>query len=301
MAAKRARRSRGEFSGRVGLAIAAIVAFLAVDAVLVLAAINASRGVESSTVYLEPNIPPQPSITPTPTTPPVVGLPVGRVLAGAGESAVWRASAGSCTGGVAPALQTSSDAGATWTDRSLASYDVRQILVLWVRDVNYGEAVVRIGDDCRLAGIRSFTGGRFWEESEGALTDTVALDLDAPGDVLVDGEAVAAPCPDAVQAVPAAESVFVLCGDGSLFGRADGEWTPQAPQPGAVALVAEGAAPEVVFSGPEDCPLALGLRDEVGELAPRVCAPTAAVPGATVAVAIDGRTVVWAGDFFGAL
>lgn len=287
--------------GRALIAVIAIVGFLAVDAVLVVVAINAARGTESSTVYREPSDVAVPSATPSPTVPAVVALPVHRVLAGAGESAVWRAETGSCSAGTAPALQTSSDGGSTWTDRDLGGYQVRQVLALWVRDVNYGQAVVRIGPDCRLAGLRSFTSGRFWEESAEVLTDFAFLDLDDPGTVVIDGEGVAAPCADAAQAGTVAESVFVLCGDGTVFSRVEGAWTPQPAQPGAVALVQDDASPELVFSGPEDCPLAVGVRADGGELAPRVCTTTPAAPGTTVAVSVDGRTLVWSGDFFGTL
>ncbi|WP_157981611.1 hypothetical protein [Protaetiibacter intestinalis] len=279
----------------------ALVAFLAVDAVLVGLALTSSREVDSDTPYIQPTQPPQPSATPTPTTPPVVALPVRRVLAAAGESAVWRAEGGSCTGGVAPLLQTSSDAGATWKDRDLARYDVRQVLALWIRDVNYGEAVVRLGDGCTLAGMRSFTAGQFWEQQDSIIGGHSFLDPDAPGAVHIDGADVPAPCGDAIQAVSGADTVVALCGSGAAFAWSSGSWMPYPPQTSAIAIVGEAPSPEFVLVGAADCLLGLGKRVDEQQLVPRLCSLSPAVPGQSVATWAASRTWLWAGNWFGVL
>ena len=279
--------------------IAGLVLFLAVDAVLVGVALTASREAPTSTVYIEPTQVPQPTITPTPSAPAVVAIPVRRSLAVAGESTVWRAEGGSCAGAVAPLLQTSTDAGASWTDRDLSRYDVRQILALSVRDANYGTAAVKVGDDCTLVGLRSYTSGRFWEQADEVLSDFTFLDPDDLSAVVVAGARVPAPCAVPVDAATAADTALALCDDGVAFSWDGATWAPLPAQPAALAVVADGAAAEFALVGPDDCPTALGARDDTGELTPRLCAPAPAAPGATASVVAGEATWLWAGDWFG--
>lgn len=262
-------------------------------------ALTTSREAPSSTSYIEPTPEPRPSATPTPSQ--LAALPVRRALAVAGESTLWRAEGGSCTAGAAPQLQTSTDAGATWIDRDLARYDVRQVLALSVRDANFGAAVVKLGDACELAGFRSFTGGRFWERADEVLDEFTYLDPDDVSTVVVAGERVGSPCPDAVQVTVSGGRPVTLCADGRAAAWADGAWSPLAAQLGAVAIVGDAPTLEFVLAGGVDCPLALGSHAVGQDADLRACASAPAVPARTVVVAVGEQSWAWAADWLGAV
>ncbi len=281
--------------------MAALAIFVVADVALVALAFSLTRETPSSTRYLVPSAHPQPSATPTPTPPTVVAAPVRRSLAVAGESTVWRAEGGSCAAGDAPLLQTSTDAGASWADRDIARYDVRQVLALSVRDANFGTAVVKLGDGCELAGFRSFTGGQFWERADDVLADFTYLDPDEVSTVIIAGERVESPCPDAVQATVSGGQAVVLCGEGVAFARSGDSWSSLPAQPGGVAIVTAAPVMEFAHVAGSECPLALGFSTDDGERSERGCAPAPEEGERTVSVASGSRTWVWVGGWFGVI
>ena len=276
--------------------IIGVVAFLALDAVLVGLALTSSREVESSTSYIEPTPhPPTPRTTPTPE--PGAALPVTRSLAAAGDT-IWRAEAGSCVAGTPTLLQTSSDAGTTWADRDLLRYDVRQVLALAVSNATYGEAAVRIGDSCELAGLRTFTSGQFWEREDEVLDGLSFLDT-STNQVFVQGTEQAPPCPDAIQVLSRPDEVRLLCADGTTESWRDSSWALVGRQLGALSMVDAVDSTSYLLANETECLLGLG-QHPVGQ--PSIidrCVETAPVPGSSLAVSDGGRTWVWSAAWWG--
>jgi len=197
-------------------------------------------------------------------------------------------------------LQTSTDAGETWTDRDLSRYEVRQILALSVRDANYGTAVVKLGDGCAIAGFRSYTGGQFWERAEEVLAEFTYLDPD-DSSVAVNGERADTPCADIADVAMSGEGPAALCGDGSIYVWSEAGWFAEPKQMSAVAVVSGAGTLEFVLVGADECSLTIGAAPDGADPTVRLCAPTDAVPARTVAVLAESGTWVWSPNWFGAL
>ena len=285
--------------------ILGLATFVVVDVALVIAALGVGTTSGSNAGRVTPSsatAAPSPSATQTPTPAaapePEPALPVTRLLVAADASIAWRAPITGC--GPDPlVLQTTIDGGETWTDQPLGRYDVRRVLSLSVGPGGgYGQGVFGVGEDCVPTPMRSFTKGTFWEVEQTLRADFSYLDPFDPATVVIAGESVDAPCPDAVQLVTAAEAPTVLCADGSVFALdQDAEpavWSAVGSAPGALALVAGADRVLAAAAGLDQCP-DLGLVPVPAAGDPE-CADVTGVPGATVLVQAGQWRWLWAGD-----
>ena len=297
--ARRSSLRRTNTNTRAVLVIVAIFVLVLFDAFLVVLAMSSTAEGPNSTRYIEPDH----RATPTPTSEPapeVRPLELSRDLSAASEVIVWRSEKGSCSTGVAPVIETSTNGGIDWVARDLLRYDVREIVAIQVRSASYGIAVAKVGDECTTAGLRSFTGGQFWERADEVLSEFVFI---VPGDqpsVMVFGELVSAPCPAPLQAASMAESLYVLCADGAVFALAESGWIPEPVSDGVVALVPGSSAAMFVSIGDPRCPT-LFVTGTADESEPGVCVEVAPSSGRMIATAAGEVLWVWIGEWFGAL
>ena len=110
-----------------------------------------------------------------------------------GSGALWRGTAGAC-GGAAPTLERSRDGGDTWNDVTPRYLGIGQLLSVEAFAGSEAQIVARMGDDCELQALRTFTQGRFWESHPEALAASTYVDPADPTKVVIADADVTAPC-----------------------------------------------------------------------------------------------------------
>ncbi|WP_236688698.1 hypothetical protein [Clavibacter michiganensis] len=238
----RARRRRPTL-GRIipGVGVTAVVAFLAIDLILVSAAVTRTGGgpTDGGTAAPAPSAASTDAAatpTPAPSAAPTTTVAAPTVFLAAGNAEVaWRTTGGSCTGEPAR-IQTTIDEGRTWDTRSTGAFDARRILALQVESPDVGSVVADVTAACTRTTLQSFTGGEFWRDAPALTATTAYVDPAQPGTVqLVQGPR-DAPCDDAVQVVDSGQAAAVLCGSGALHVRSgSGDFRP-VDAPGVLAL-----------------------------------------------------------------
>ncbi|WP_227077741.1 hypothetical protein ACAD28_00863 [Clavibacter nebraskensis] len=238
----RARRRRPSL-GRIipGVGVTAVVAFLAIDLILVSAAVTRTGGgpTDGGTAAPAPSAASTDAAatpTPAPSAAPTTTVAAPTVFLAAGNAEVaWRTTGGSCTGEPAR-IQTTIDAGRTWDTRSTGSFDARRILALQVDSPDVGSVVADVTAACTRTTLQSFTGGEFWRDASALTATTAYVDPAQPGTVqLVQGPR-DAPCDDAVQVVDSGQAAAMLCGSGALHVRSGSGDFRLIDAPGVLAL-----------------------------------------------------------------
>lgn len=236
---------------------------------------------------------PSASAAPSPTeTPDAVSYPRSeeRFLA-AGTGTIWRATAGEC-GVVEPLLERSTDGGESWTDVTPRYRGIGQVVSLDAFAGTEAEMVARMGPDCELQALRTFTQGEFWESYPDVLAASRYVDPANPSQVILAGEAVAAPCPDPRSFRAAGVSVALVCGGEAFVLDLAGAW--------AAAPVADVRAAAVASDGrvltasvTQACP---GLTVTFIDDQSVVCAGESVQAGAIGVTATDAEIFVWSGE-----
>ncbi|SDZ57448.1 hypothetical protein SAMN05216554_0130 [Herbiconiux ginsengi] len=189
-------------------------------------------------------------ITPTPT--PTTSLTsVSRLISAVDGSAAVRVSSGSC-GVIPPSVELTVDGGETWTLIVLPpDLSIGQVSAAHMVTADQVDLVVLAGVDCRPSVLSTFTGGQFWELYPDRLGSFSYFDPSGDGGVDVEGAAMGAPCPDALEVVQRPDLTAVRCSDGiAVFNPQTSRWegitprvaaavaVPAVPTPGAEVLAA---------------------------------------------------------------
>ncbi|MFF2371032.1 hypothetical protein [Agromyces sp. NPDC058110] len=288
-------------------AVAAIVVFVVVDAVLVWWAIASIRP-ESATPQGEvmPTIPPPPTTTAAPdaATAPSSQAPTEQPTPAAVRPAVlisaldsttaYRGTTGTCPGGAAT-IEVTVDGGATWS----AGFTEGLTDLQSVEAVD-ADLVTMVARDpaCAIGRYHSYVQGIDWEAT-GELEPTWYLDGDQA--VAPSGPSTACGGPVAGLAASSAESAAVLCDSGAVLVTSDSgaTWGEAATAPGAVALAAGPAGYLVAVTGDGCRGIRIAVIDTVAggsPSTPGACLDTDARPGdIAIDAAPDGTVWAWAG------
>jgi hypothetical protein len=229
-----------------------VVGVLAVAVVVLVAlAIAHARGEEpSSTPRPVPSFTAPPSTpTPTPTSTPVAAPGATERFLVVAADALWRATAGEC-GVTAPIIERSTDGGATWTDVTPTYRGIGQVLTLDAFAGDQAQIVARMGANCEVQALRTFTDGEFWEPNAEALAASTYIDPANPASVVTPAAPVAAPCATPWGLRSGNGTLGVIC-DGTVF-QADesGAWQQVTPDAVAIAIRDGGV---VAASAAEGC------------------------------------------------
>ena len=299
-----ARRPRTtDVSTRARWLAGVLVAVVAVATVLlVVLAIERTRPVQTGqsadpvptfTFGAPPSAVPEPA--PAPSTPAPDAAPAGpaeRFLS-IGSNALWRGVAGDCRAGIAPSIERSTDAGASWTAVTPTYRDIRQLVSLDAFAQTEAEIVASMGEDCETQALRTFTQGRFWDSYPDVLAASRYLDPADPTAVVTPQGRLVAPCAEPTD-VRAQGQVVVLVCDGTAYELAAGSWEPLPIPDVRAAAVAAG---DILLASVESsCPGVALTRMEGGDAEPAGCAPDAD-PAAPLAIAGTADQVrLWSGD-----
>ncbi len=284
------------------LALVGLGAFAAADVVLIALALGVIGGGASegdTTARPAASFTAEPSPEPAETPDPIPqATPVLRSLTVVDERVAWRAERGNCD--TQAVIEVTEDGGATWTQTQPVTTEGREVLWLWAQDAEYAQAVVGAADGCIPTGIRTFTGGNFWNLSPDALE--LASYIDSAG-ALVTPQNIAAPCTSPVDVGEQGGLLAVLCDDGTLLQTSDGSSWTQAAVPGAVAMASAGDSYVIAVRDAPSCGgVALvtlpvpSLGDGAAASEPRACLTGVIDPGATVVSAGGSSVWLWSGS-----
>ncbi|KQM82766.1 hypothetical protein [Agromyces sp. Leaf222] len=284
-------------------AVAAIVVFVVVDAVLIwwaVTSLRAEAGAPQGEVL--PTIPPaspgptttdEPNAASSDATPaPVIRQTV--MLAALDANVAYRGSTGTCPG-VAASIEVTLDGGATWDAGVTEGLTDLQSL-----DPSEGEIVTMIARDaaCTIGRYRSYVLGDDWEATSEP-EPTWYVD----GGQAVAPSGISLPCDGAIAQLASTSptSAAVLCESGEVLVTSDAGvvWAATAtPVSGAVALAGGPTGYLVAVTG-DGC---RGIRIAVVDLAaedepqPGACLEADPAPGTTaIDVAPDGTLWAWTG------
>lgn len=250
---------------REKLGIAAIVAFLVVDLVLVTLAVRHVRDATPPPAYspvATASAGPAPaddrpdagSAAPfTPGAEPIPDDPI--LLALAEDGTVMRAVLGSCESGIAPRVEVSTDGGASFESVTVDA-DLGQVLGLEAS----GRRTLRLGGlttDCEPVAYEGAAGRDQWRTIPSRDAEMWHLVADAAARVHAPSGEVETPCP--VASLTVVGSVRALCDSGRIIGTADdGEsWVALGDLPGGVAIGYVGPGIGYALAEQPDCPAAV--------------------------------------------
>lgn len=294
--------------------IVLIVAFLAVDGVLIVMAATATGVKPHGTLAPIPTFSSMPSPRPTPSATPTVtptSTPAAatipstavspRFLAAVSATTAWRATPGSCTGTPAVVEETT-NGGATWVAADLGKISARTVLFL-SGGATSAAVVSGATSSCTPAFFASFTSGRFWAPYPDRMGEASYIDPTTHALYLA-GAQTPSPCDDPRQVVHTSTGTAVVC-PGELKARTgSGGWVG-IPVPGllAVAAAPDGAASNgwvVAVSGVGGC-AGVAIQAVDGSVRPGMsvtttgCAASATPAGVTLSR--SGPTLwLWSGD-----
>jgi len=308
------RRTRGSrAANRRRLAIVGLVAFAAVDVLLVAAAV-AQRGPsadeaagERSPVVSESSASAEtPSATPTPTaTPAPTGVVASRLLSVVDGDTAWRTAAGTCPApGGSVTVERSTDGGATWAPSVVTTdAELRSVDRLQTTDASTAFLVGAGGASCAQVFTQTFSAGqsfRDYPDRLGAAWYVAAADratVHSPAGTF------AAPCP-AVTSLAVSDDLraAALCSDGTVSTTSDAaaSWSTPVSAPGTVSLSAGTGGYLLAQLGQAGCEGVSVASLPAGSTAPATLAcatETAPVAAEELALGADGSAVwLWSSD-----
>jgi len=312
MAADKHRNRGRRAANRRRLAVVGLVAFAAVDALLIAAVVAqrapstessapAPRPVTSSPAAVTETPEPTPTSTPAPD---VAGTVPSRLLSVVDETTAWRTEAGSCPSpGATVSLERTTDGGATWTpstvttEASLTSVDRLQ-----VTDASTVFVVGTGGAECTPVFSQTFSAGQSYVDYPDRLGAAWYVASSDRATVHSPSGSHAAPCAVVTNlAVTDDERAAVLCDDGSLSTTIDAGTTWAAPSevPGTVSVTAVTDGYLLARLGQEGCESVsvASYAPGTAETAPVGCAPgDASVPEDVVLAAAGDAVWLWAGE-----
>lgn len=299
----------GRARGRRVAILVLIVAFLAVDGVLIVMAATAAGVKPHGTLAPIPSFSSMPSRTPTPSVTPaptpssttaaatIPSTAVSpRFLAAVSATTAWRATPGSCTGTPAVVEETT-NGGGTWVPADLSKISARTILFL-----SGGATSVTVvsgaASSCTPAFFGSFTNGRFWAPYPDRMGDASYIDP-ATHSLYLAGAQTPSPCVDPRQVVHTSTGTAVVC-PGELEARTgSGDWV-RIPVPGLLAAAAAPNGWVVAVSGVDGC-AGVAVQAVDGSLRPGMSVTTTGCAAAATPVGVtlnqSGPTLwLWSGD-----
>lgn len=227
MSATTGNRSGTRGFTRKVLVIPALVAFLAVDIVLIALALGWGGDQLQATGPDSPTLTASPAkddhgtvddgVTPSPSTDaePNSLYTSPRLLSAASDSVAWRSEGGSCN--ERGSLELTIDGGETWG----AAYPTLEGpgQSLWVSGADHSsvQSVIASGADCGLEGLRSFDSGASWADDDQVITNSVMVDPNDPSELIWGGERLSAPCQDVNNVAVTRGVASAVCSDGSLW------------------------------------------------------------------------------------
>lgn len=239
MARVKAPRRSSHSGNRAPWIIAAVVAFIIADIVLVAFAVSKTQASTTSTPpELLPSISSsatvRPSATPTPTAAPTTAKPASFLVATSATEG-WRSTAGVC-GVTLPVIESTTDAGVTWTPHSTGDLAVSEVLALTATSASAATIVGKTGAGCSIDTVATFTGGQFWQSYPERLVEQSFVDATSPGVLHLRGAELNAPCPVVLDLEVVSNRPAVLC-ENAAFQRSTTttEWFT-ASTPGAQAF-----------------------------------------------------------------
>lgn len=237
---------------------------------------------------------PTPSSAPSPAPTPNANPADERFLAVGGD-ALWRATAGTCTG-AAPLIERSADGGRTWQNVTPSGAHLAQILSLDPLGHDGAQAVVAADPGCTVEGIRTFTAGSTWAQSTASLSGARYLDPNDASAVRVDAREFPAPCPQASGLRATGAVVTSICDD-TAYVRIGDAWHAL-PGTGVVAVAVDGNDVVTARRGDADCSgVALArFTNGDGSGASVGCTADAAASGPVAIASSPSGVYVWAGD-----
>lgn len=245
--------------------IAAMVAFLLVDVVLVASALAGPKPADKAGMILTPPNSPGPHATdaagatpagsPKPSS--IVAVAPNRILAALDGSIAWRATTGSCPDASArPELTT--DGGGSWkTTDATAFTQVTALQRILVTGEGEAAMVGLSAEGCEPQFIETFVAGDnyvSYPEELGSTWFTIPADLSSVHSPAGDS---ATPCDTVISLAPrGADAAGLLCADGDVYETTDGaaSWAQATQIPGAVSLTAFDGAYIAAVVGTPTCP-----------------------------------------------
>lgn len=246
----------------------------------------------SSLGPITPTTTPTPTPTPTPEANPV-DLDAQRFLITAGESSVWRAVAGSCTGDAATVVERSTDNGGSFADVTPTYRGVTQVASLDPFDTAQAEMIVGVDAACDPQAMRTFTGGEFWEPYDEVLAASTYVSFEDAGTIATPDGAIDAPCGTAWGLRTSGAAMALICDDTAY--RYDGDWNALATDGSPVAVAFDGDTIRVATTGAASCAgiLVSTADSDAQQLG---CAADAPTSGAVALATRGTQSVLWAGD-----
>jgi len=250
-------RRRGSSGSRAPWVIAAVVAFVIADIALVAFALSTTRASTTTvpetlpTISSTPTSSVGPTPTPTPSSTPATASPASFLVATSATTG-WRATAGLC-GVTEPIIESTTDAGITWTAHSAGELAVREVLSLSATTGQAATIVAKTGASCAVETIATFTGGQFWQAYPERLAEQSFINTTSPGVIQLQGSAVNAPCPAVLDLEVASGRPTVLC-NGAVFQRSatTTEWLTSSTT-GAQAFSVNASRILLAARGVPDC------------------------------------------------
>ncbi|MDY7540921.1 hypothetical protein [Cryobacterium sp. 5B3] len=304
-----------------------VVAFVAVDILLIVLALGSNRSAATAetaapiATFGASSVQPTPAETTAPTPTPVatatststpaastlLPVPPTRLLGAVDAKTAWRAQTGACpTAAATPELTT--DSGVTWkkTDAT-GPTKVTALQRLTVTSESTVEFVGLAKADCAPQFVKTFVTGDNYSSYPDKLAGTWYVDPADRATVQSPGGAKKAPCDAVVTlAVRDTKNAAALCADGRAFSTTDAAatWSASDTLPGTVTLTDTTTGYLAAAVGRSGCAgvQILTLKPSL-ESAVSGCYPTPSpaqsLPGNVALSGASGTLWLWAGDALG--
>lgn len=142
-----------------------------------------------------------------------------------------RATSGEC-GGSPATVEATSDGGLEWSPISTSGTVIYEVAAIRYESNDRADIVGKVGSDCLLSVVSTFTGGEFWASYPDRLSEMVYLEQAAPVMAHIRGRDLASPCEGASDLSESGDYVGVIC--------PTGVFVTSAPEPSDWALVGTG-------------------------------------------------------------
>lgn len=143
-----------------------------------------------------------------------------RLLSASSDTVAWRSEGGACADG-AP-LELTIDGGENWAAASPTSDDLGRPLWVSGADDAAVQSAVASGAECEPKGLRTFDSGSSWTEDRQVVTNSVLVNPMDTGELIWAGETFRGPCRDMTQVAVTGGVASVVCGDRSLWMASSG-------------------------------------------------------------------------------